>query len=84
AVSFEVFVRPALRPLEGEVDDVRAVVRVPLAEGWRSRVDRLQYVPVRLDRTDPAAWRAVPPAPGTRGSTRGLGDADGYAVIPPG
>lgn len=84
AVSFEVFVRPALRALEGEVDDVRAVVRVPLAEGWRSRVDRLQYVPVRLDRTDPAAWRAVPPAPGTRGSTRGLGDADGYAVIPPG
>lgn len=84
AVSFEVFVRPALRALEGEVGDVRAVVRVPLAEGWRVRADRLQYVPVRLDRTDPAAWRAVPPAPGTRGSTRGLGDADGYAVIPPG
>jgi molybdopterin molybdotransferase len=84
AVSFEVFVRPALRALEGEVGDDRTVVRVPLAEGWRVRRDRLQYVPVRLDRTDPAAWRAVPPAPGTRGSTRGLGDADGYAVIPPG
>lgn len=84
AVSFEVFVRPALRALEGEAADDRTVVRVPLAEGWRSRVDRLQYVPVRLDRTDPAAWRAVPPTPGTRGSTRGLGDADGYAVIPPG
>jgi molybdopterin molybdotransferase len=84
AVSFEVFVRPALRVLEGEVGDDRTVVRVPLAEGWRVRRDRLQYVPVRLDRTDPAAWRAVPPAPGTRGSTRGLGDADGYAVIPPG
>lgn len=84
AVSFEVFVRPALRALEGEIRDDRAAVRVPLAEGWRVRADRLQYVPVRLDRTDPAAWRAVPPAPGTRGSTRGLGDADGYAVIPPG
>lgn len=84
AVSFEVFVRPALRALEGEIGDDRAAVRVPLAEGWRVRADRLQYVPVRLDRTDPAAWRAVPPAPGTRGSTRGLGDADGYAVIPPG
>lgn len=84
AVSFEVFVRPALRALEGDPGDDRTVVRVPLADGWRVRVDRVQYVPVRLDRTDPAAWRAVPPAPGTRGSTRGLGDADGYAVIPPG
>ncbi|WP_292706001.1 gephyrin-like molybdotransferase Glp [Microbacterium sp. SCN 71-17] len=63
AVSFEVFVRPALRALEGAPDDDRTVVRVPLAEGWRVRADRLQYVPVRLDRTDPAAWRAVPPAP---------------------
>ena len=84
AVSFEVFVRPALRALEGDTGEDRTVVRLPLAEGWRVRTDRVQYVPVRLDRTDPAAWRAVPPAPGTRGSTRGLGDADGYAVIPPG
>ena len=84
AVSFEVFVRPALRALEGDPGNDQTVVRLPLAEGWRVRRDRVQYVPVRFDRTDPGAWRAVPPAPGARGSTRGLGDADGYAVIPPG
>lgn len=84
AVSFEVFVRPALRALEGDADLGRPTVRVALAQGWRVRLDRAQYVPVRLDRTDPARWRAVPPVPGTRGSTRGLGDATAYAVIPPG
>ncbi|CAH0230185.1 gephyrin-like molybdotransferase Glp [Microbacterium sp. Bi128] len=84
AVSFEVFVRPALRALEGDTDAGRPALRVVLAEGWRVRPDRVQYVPVRLDRTDPTRWRAVPPAPGTRGSTRGLGDAEAYAVIPPG
>ena len=84
AVSFEVFVRPALRALEGDADLGRPTVRVALAEGWRVRPDRVQYVPVRLDRTDPARWRAVPPTPGTRGSTRGLGDATAYAVIPSG
>lgn len=84
AVSFEAFVRPGLRALEGDSGDDRSVIRLPLAERWRGRVDRLQYVPVRIDRADPAAWLAVPPAPGTGGSTRGLGDADGYAVIPPG
>lgn len=84
AVSFEVFVRPALHALEGDADLGRPAVRVALAEGWRVRPDRVQYVPVRLDRTDPARWRAVPPVPGTRGSTRGLGDATAYAVIPPG
>jgi molybdopterin molybdotransferase len=73
-----------LRALEGDSGDDRSVIRLPLAERWRGRVDRLQYVPVRIDRADPAAWLAVPPAPGTGGSTRGLGDADGYAVIPPG
>lgn len=84
AVSFEVFVRPALRALEGDADLGRPALRVALAEGWRARPDRAQYVPVRLDRSDPTRWRAVPPVPGTRGSTRGLGDAEAYAVIPPG
>lgn len=84
AVSFEVFVRPALRALEGEAHAARPVLRIALAEQWRVRRDRIQYVPVRLDRSDPARWRAVPPAPGARGSTRGLGEAEAYAIVPPG
>ncbi len=79
AVSFELFVRPALRALEGDADLGRETLRVALAAGRRARPERVQYVPVRLDRSDPARWTASPTAHGTRG----LGDADGLAVIPP-
>lgn len=79
AVSFELFVRPALRALEGDADLGRETFRVALAAGRRARPERVQYVPVRVDRSDPARWVAVPTAHGTRG----LGEADGLAVIPP-
>lgn len=78
AVSFELFVRPALRALEGDVDLARAQVRVALAGGWRARPGKTQYVPVSLDRSDPQRWRATP----TPRGTRGLGEAEGLAVIP--
>lgn len=80
AVSFELFVRPALRALEGDADLGRETLRVALTVDRRSRPERVQYVPVRLDRADPAHWTATPTAHGTRG----LGDADALAVIPPG
>lgn len=79
AVSFELFVRPALCALEGDADLGRETVRVALAADRRARPERVQYVPVRLDRSDPARWTASPTAHGTRG----LGDADGLAIIPP-
>lgn len=80
AVSFELFVRPALRALEGDSDLGRETMRVALAADRRARPERVQYVPVRLDRRDPARWIAVPTAHGTRG----LGESEGLAVIPPG
>ncbi|MCW2163079.1 molybdopterin molybdochelatase [Microbacterium hydrothermale] len=79
AVSFELFVRPALRALEGDVEPSRVSARIALAVGWRARPDKTQYVPVTIDRTDPAGWRATPTARGTRG----FGTAEGLAVIPP-
>ena len=79
AVSFELFVRPVLRALEGDADLGRETFRVALAAGRRARPERVQYVPVRVDRSDPERWVAVPTAHGTRG----LGEADGLAVIPP-
>jgi molybdopterin molybdotransferase len=79
AVSFELFVRPALRALEGDAELGRAQVRVGLTEGWRARPEHVQYVPVTLDRRDPARWRATP----TPRGTRGFGEADALAVIPP-
>ena len=46
----------------------------------RRLADRLlPTAPVRVDRSDPARWTATPTAHGTRG----LGDADGLAVILP-
>jgi molybdopterin molybdotransferase len=79
AVSFELFVRPALRALEGDADLGRETIRVAITTGRRARPERVQYVPVRLDRSDPGHWTATPTAHGTRG----WGDADGLAVIPP-
>lgn len=79
AVSFELFVRPALRVLEGDAELARAQARVTLTEGWRARPAHTQYVPVVLDRSDAARWRATPAPRGTRG----FGAADALAVIPP-
>lgn len=79
AVSFELFVRPALRALEGDAELGRAHLRVALTEGWRARPEHVQYVPVALDRRDPARWLATP----TPRGIRGFGEADALAVIPP-
>ncbi|WP_150954029.1 gephyrin-like molybdotransferase Glp [Microbacterium testaceum] len=79
AVSFELFVRPALRALEGDHEPGRARAVVPFATEWRARPERAQYVPVRIETTDPAHPVAEPVERGTRG----FGDANGLAVIPP-
>lgn len=83
AVSFELFVRPALAAREGAGDLGRPILALALASSWKGRSARTQYVPVGIDRSDPAAWRAVPPAPGAGGSTRGFARASGLAIIPP-
>lgn len=45
-VSFEVFVRPALRRLLGQPDLHRRTVTATVAEGWSSPPGRAQYMPV--------------------------------------
>ncbi|KAA9151463.1 molybdopterin molybdotransferase MoeA [Microbacterium lushaniae] len=84
AVSFEVFVRPALLRMQRRSQVHRPVLRVRAAAGWRTPSGRRQYVPVRLDRTDPAEWTAEP---ATAGGSRshlagGLGRAEAFAVVP--
>lgn len=81
AVSFEVFVRPALLALQGATAP-RPVLRLPVATGWRTPPARRQYLPVVLDRTDPAAWTVVPATAGGSHLAGGLGRAEAYAVIP--
>lgn len=82
AVSFEVFVRPALLALQGRARLHRPRVRAVADSGWRTPEGRQQFLPVALDRSDPAAWRAVPVSGGGSHLAGRLGAADAYAVIP--
>lgn len=78
AVSFEVFVRPALLAMQGRTRIDRRMLRLPAATAWRSPRERQQYVPIVF------ADGAVAPAT-EHGSHRagGLARAEGYAVVRP-
>lgn len=79
AVSFEVFVRPALLAMQGRMQLDRRMLRLTAAVGWSSPLRREHYVPVmHVD-------GGVAPA-AARGSHRaaGLAKAAGYAVVPAG
>ncbi len=85
-VSFEVFVRPALRRLRGLVDEDPAsgagTVTAVALEDWRSPAGRVQYMPVALSRAD-GGLGARPASRGGSGShlVTGLARADGLAVV---
>jgi molybdopterin molybdotransferase len=82
AVSFEAFVRPALLLLVGRTELHRPLLRMPAGAGWRTPPGRTQYLPVRIDRSEPGWWRAVPATSGGSHLAGGLGRAEGYAVVP--
>ncbi|MCP2636405.1 molybdopterin molybdotransferase MoeA [Microbacterium sp. HD4P20] len=82
AVSFEVFVRPALLRMLGRPDLQRPVIALPAAVAWRTPPGRRQYLPVTIDRSDPREWRAVPATSGGSHLAGGLGRAEAYAVVP--
>jgi molybdopterin molybdotransferase len=84
AVSFEVFVRPALLRMQGRTDLHRGVIRLPAASGWRTPPGRRQYLPAAIDRSDPARWTVRPATAGGSGShlAGGLARAEAYAVVP--
>lgn len=84
AVSFEVFVRPALLALQRreQLDRPRAVL--PASVPWRTPAGRRQYLPVVIDRGDPARWTVRPANHGGSAShfAGGLARAEGYAIVP--
>ncbi len=86
AVSWEVFVRPALLALQGRSGPSHRKVRLRAATAWPSPPERRQYVPVTLDTTDPAAWQVRPASSGHSGShlVGSLARADAWAVVPAG
>ena len=84
AVSFEVFVRPALLALQGRARVHRPALRLPAATSWRTPPGRRQYLPAAIDRSDPARWTVGPATDGGSGShlAGGLALAEAYAVVP--
>ena len=76
AVSFEVFVRPALLAMQGRTRIHRRMLRLPAAAAWRSPHGRRQDLPIVL------VEGGVAPAT-ERGSHRtgSVARAEGYAVM---
>ncbi|MET0812357.1 MAG: gephyrin-like molybdotransferase Glp [Microbacterium sp.] len=82
AVSFEVFVRPALLAMQGATDLQRPMIALPTMAGWRTPPERAQYLPVTIDRSDPRAWTVRPATSGGSHLPSGLGSAEAYAMVP--
>ena len=84
AVSFEVFVRPALLAMQRRAELHRPTLRLPAATGWRTPPGRRQYLPAAIDRSDPARWTVRPATAGGSGShlAGGLARAQAYAMVP--
>src|SRR5690606_20616094 len=84
AVSFEVFVRPALLAMQGRIGLERPRVALPAAVPWTPSPGRRQYLPTRIDRSDPARWTVAPAHPGGSVSNRagGLALAEAFAIVP--
>lgn len=84
AVSFEVFVRPALLRMQGRRSIDRPRMHLPAGTGWRTPSGRVQYLPAVIDRSDPARPVVRPATAGGSGShlSVGLGIAEAYAIVP--
>ncbi len=82
-VTFELFVRPFLRRLAGHARCFRPHVTCVAAESLRGPEGLAAYLRVSLDRTENPP-RARLTGPQGSGLVRGLGLADGLAVLPVG
>jgi molybdopterin molybdotransferase len=80
-VSFEVFVRPALRAMQGRQDLLRPTVTAALAEPVTSPPHKRSYLRVQLGRKE-GRWIARPT--GHQGShvITSIASADGLAEVP--
>lgn len=80
-VSFELFVRPAIRALQGRSDVARPQVQATLTEAVTASPHKRTYLRVRLKRED-RRWMATPT--GSQGShvLTSIVRADGLAEVP--
>ena len=80
-VSFEVFVRPAIRRLQGRRDLSRPRISAGLEAPLQSVADKVEFVRVTLRRRD-GDWQARPTGDQGSGILRSLVEADGLAEVP--
>lgn len=80
-VSFEVFVRPAIRRLQGRTDVNRPRVEAVLGQAVRSPRDKVEFLRVTL-RREGGVWHARPTGEQGSGILRSVVEADGLAEIP--
>jgi molybdopterin molybdotransferase len=80
-VSFEVFVRPTIRRLQGRRDLSRPRISATLEAPLTSVADKVEFVRVTLRLRD-GEWQARPTGAQGSGILRSLVDADGLAEVP--
>jgi molybdopterin molybdotransferase len=81
AVSFEVFVRPALLALQGRASVDRPLARLTASESWTTPPGRRQYLPAVVDLV---AGTVRPATAGGSGShlAASLARAEAFAIVP--
>lgn len=81
AVSFEVFVRPALLALQGRAVVDRRIARLRASETWTTPPGRRQYLPAAIDLV---AGTVRPATAGGSGShlAASLARAEAFAIVP--
>jgi molybdopterin molybdotransferase len=82
-VSFEVFVRPALRRMQGRTDINRPRVTAVLEDEIESPADKVSFLRVKLRRSE-GTWHASITGSQGSGILRSVVDADGLAEVPTG
>lgn len=80
-VSFEVFVRPAIRRLQGRTDLNRRRVEASVIDGFDSAPHKTEFVRVGLQRRE-GRWHARSTGSQGSGIFRSLVEADGLAEVP--
>ncbi|WP_159613325.1 gephyrin-like molybdotransferase Glp [Glutamicibacter sp. JC586] len=89
AASFELFVRPALRAMQGHAQVQRPRLQAVAAVGWRAAGNRLQVLPIVFQHGDLQHGSQLQCAPAVAASrishsVGGFGSAQGYALVPAG
>jgi len=84
AVSFEVFVRPALLAMQGRHVIERPRLHLPAGASWRTPEGRRQYLPAVIAADADGSWTVRPATTGGSGShlAGGLGRARAIAIVP--